>query len=100
MAMHARMLLGEPNELVQRVVARLSRQRGFRRGASAPAKPIRLFRPRGADTAHLPAVPAQFPGIRVTSSWDEVVEAVSREQGDHSVLQVKVYGCASMQWLG
>jgi nickel-dependent lactate racemase len=100
MAMHARMLLGEPNELARRVVARLARQRSFRRRASAPAKPIWLFRPGGADTAHLPALPAQIPGIRVTSSWDEVVEAVSREQGDHSVLQVKVYGCASMQWLG
>ena len=100
MAMHARMLLGEPNELARRVVARLARQRSFRRRASAPAKPIWLFRPGGADTAHLPALPAQIPGIRVTSSWDEVVEAVSREQDDHSVLQVKVYGCASMQWLG
>ena len=99
-AMHARMLLGEPNELARRVVARLARQRSFRRRASAPAKAIWLFRPGGADTAHLPALPAQIPGIRVTSSWDEVVEAVSREQGDHSVLQVKVYGCASMQWLG
>ena len=100
MAMHARMLLGEPNELARRVVARLARQLSFRRRASAPAKPIWLFRPGGADTPHLPALPAQIPGIRVTSSWDEVVEAVSREQGDRSVLQVRVYGCASMQWLG
>jgi nickel-dependent lactate racemase len=62
MAMHARMLLGEPNELAQRVVARLSRQRGFHRGASAPAKPIWLFRPGGADKAHLPACQPRFPG--------------------------------------
>jgi hypothetical protein len=42
----------------------------------------------------------EISGIRVTSSWDEVVEAVSREQEHRSALQVKVYSCSSMQWLG
>jgi hypothetical protein len=45
-------------------------------------------------------LPTQIHGIRVTSSWDEVVEAVSLEQEDRNALQVEVYSCASMQWLG
>jgi nickel-dependent lactate racemase len=100
MAMRARMLLGEPGVLCQKVFARLARQLGFRRGASAPTKPIWLFRPGGAGTPRGPALPAKIPGIRVASSWDEVVESVSHEQGDRSALRVVVYGCASMQWLG
>ena len=88
--------------LAQKVFRRLVRQLGFRRGAiaSATRNPIWLFRPDAADTAHLPTLPAGIPRIRVTSSWDEVVEGVSHEQGDRSALRVMVYGCASMQWLG
>jgi nickel-dependent lactate racemase len=102
MAMHGRMLLGKPDVLAQKAFRRLARQLGFRRGASAPAtrNPIWLFRPGAADTARLPSLPADIPGIRVTSSWDEVVEAVTHEQGDRNALRVVVYGCASMQWLG
>ena len=81
---------------------RLAQQLHFRRrdSASATRNPTWLYRPGGADTARLPTLPANIPGIRVTSSWDKVVEAVSREQRDRDALQVKVYGCASMQWLG
>jgi nickel-dependent lactate racemase len=100
MAMRARMLLGEPDVLARKVLARLARQLDFRRGESVPARPIWLFRPGGDGTVHLPPLPAKIPGIRVTSSWDEVVEGVSHEQGDRSALRVVVYGCASMQWLG
>lgn len=102
MAMRGRMLLGKPNLLAQKVFRRLARQLSFRRGASASARrnPIWLFRPGAADTTRLPALPAEIPGIRVTSSWDEVVEAVSHEQGARNALRVMMYGCASMQWLG
>ena len=102
--MHVRMLLGKPDILARRVFRRLARQVDSRRGASTPARstrnPIWLFRPDLADTAHLPALPAEIPGIRVTSSWDEVIEGVSREQGFDAGLRVVIYGCASMQWLG
>jgi lactate racemase len=100
MAMHARMLLGKPDVLAQKAFRRLAQQLSFRRGASSPTtrNPIWLFRPGGA--ARQPTLPAQIPGIRVSSSWDEVVEAVSLEQEDRNALQVEVYSCASMQWLG
>jgi hypothetical protein len=102
MAIRGRMLVGEPNVLARKVFKVLARQLGFRRAASAARvtrNPIWLYRP-GANTAHLPPFPTQIPGIRATSSWDEVVEAVGREQGDRNALQVTVYKCASMQWLG
>ncbi|MDQ3913520.1 MAG: lactate racemase domain-containing protein, partial [Actinomycetota bacterium] len=102
MAMHGRMLLGQPDVLAQKVFRLLTRKLGFRRGESGPTtrNPIWLYRPGGAETDHLPTLPAQIPGIRVTSSWDEIVEAVSREQGDRNALRVMAYSCASMQWIG
>ena len=102
MALHGKMLLGEPHVLAEKVFRLLARRLGFRHEAGAPAtrNPIWLYRPGAADTARLPTLPAQIPGIRVTSAWNEVVEAVSREQGNRNALRVIVYSCASMQWLG
>jgi hypothetical protein len=37
--------------------------------------------------------------MHVTSSWDEILEAVRREQGGRAALRVLVYGCAALQWL-
>jgi hypothetical protein len=99
--LHSRMLLGKPDIFAQKVFRRLARKLGSRRKASSTAgimrNPIWLFRPASAD---LPPLPSEVPGIRVTSSWEEVVEGVNREQGNKDALRAVVYGCASMQWLG
>jgi lactate racemase len=93
MAIRARVLLARPRLLTQKICRRLSR-RG--RAGRADGNPIWLYRPHVEDAARLPA---EIPGIRVTSCWDEIVEAVSREQGGRDSLRVMVYCCAALQWL-
>jgi lactate racemase len=94
-ALKARILLRNPHRLVPKVLARVSRQ--LRRVAPAEGKPTWLFRPDATDAAGLPS---QIAGINVISSWEEVVEAVDREQGRRDQLRVAVYPCAALQWLG
>jgi hypothetical protein len=58
-----------------------------------------LAAPPGCRRCRPPA--AEIPGMRVTtSSWDEIVEAVSREQGGREALRALVYSCAPLQSLG
>jgi nickel-dependent lactate racemase len=94
MAIRARVLLARPRLLAQKIYGRLSRRRGAGRTGR---NPIWLYRPDVADAARLPA---EIPGMRVTSSWDEIVEAVSREQGGREALRALVYSCAPLQCLG
>jgi nickel-dependent lactate racemase len=94
LAMRTRILLARPRLLAQKLYRRLWRQRGAGRVA---ANPIWLYLPAGADAANLPP---EIPGIRVTCSWNEIIEAVRREQGNRDALRVEVYGCAPLQWFG
>jgi nickel-dependent lactate racemase len=94
-AEHARMLLTNPGLLAHKVRGRLTRGFGSRRDPAAPY-PIWLYCP---DPTNAAGLPAEIPGMRVTSSWDEIVEAVRREQGDRAALRALVYGCAALQWL-
>ncbi len=94
LALRARVLLGRPRLLAQKVYRRLCRRGGTR---PAPRHPIWLYRP---DAAHAPSLPAEIPGIRVTSSWEQVLEAVRREQGGRDALRATVYTCAPLQWFG
>jgi hypothetical protein len=94
LALRAWVLLARPRLLAQNVYRRL-----FRRGDRQPAarNPIWLYRPNAANG---PSLPAEIPGIRVTSSWDEIIEAVRREQSGRDTLRATVYSCAALQWLG
>jgi len=93
-ALKARILLRKPHQLLPKVLRRVGRQ--LRRPAPVEGKPIWLFRPEPAGAV---ALPSQIGGINVTSSWEQVVAAVSREQGNRNPLQVAVYPCAALQWL-
>jgi hypothetical protein len=88
-------LLSKPGLLAQKVRRRLAHPFRSRR-ESTVAHPIWLYCP---DPAHAAGLPAEIPGMCVTSSWDEIVEAVRREQGGRAALRVLVYGCAALQWL-
>jgi hypothetical protein len=55
-----------------------------------------LYRP---DTKDAPELPTLIPGMEVRSSWEAIVEAVTREQDGRESLQVAVYPCAGLQWL-
>jgi lactate racemase len=105
LVVRGRALLGKPGTLVHKVLRRL-RRLGSRWGAgTAPlagaptgaGNPIWLYRTDGGHTAGLPA---DIPGMRVTSSWDEILAAVSREQGGRTGLRAMLYSCAAIQWLG
>jgi hypothetical protein len=93
-ALKARTLLRRPHVLVPKVLRRVSRPLG--RKAPVEGKPAWLYRP-GSPDGH--ALPDHVAGINVTSSWNEVVDAVRREQGERQ-LRVVVYPCAPLQWLG
>lgn len=91
-------LLGHPGALARKARARVMR-RVSRLTSGRPAghdNPVWMYRPPVADA---PALPATVPGMRVTSSWEDVVEAVTREHGGRPDLRVLVYGCAPLQWL-
>jgi nickel-dependent lactate racemase len=94
MVLRARVLLARPRLLAQKVYRFLSRRR---EGRPAVRNPIWLYRPAAVKG---PGVPAEVPGIRVTSSWDEIIEAVRREQSGRDALRATVYSCAPLQWLG
>ena len=93
-ALKARVLVRKPKRLVPKVLRSVSR-RLARRGPVVGRSPW-LFRPA---TGNAGSLPSHVAGINVTSSWEEVVDAVNREQGDR-LLRVVVYPCASLQWLG
>src|ERR1700693_110940 len=90
-----RVLLRQPYRQLPKVVRRLSRR--FRPPASPAANPTWLFRPPAAEGERLPSTIAE---IRVGSAWEKIGEAVTREQGGRLELQVAVYVCAALQWLG
>jgi nickel-dependent lactate racemase len=94
-AVRASVLLSKPDRLAHKVRRRLAHPFGARRESTA-AHPIWLYCP---DPAHTAGLPAAIPGMHVTSSWDEILEAVRREQGGRAALRVLVYGCAALQWL-
>jgi nickel-dependent lactate racemase len=80
-----------PRSVARKLAGRLSR-----RMASEPQrKPIWLYCTDGDRLDSLVMAPGEF---RATSSWDEVVDGVTREQGGDEVEAV-VYQCAPLQWL-
>jgi nickel-dependent lactate racemase len=93
--------VNKPHRLVRkgvpRVVHRLSRSlRSTGSPATSMAHPTWLYCPSPASLALLPR---EIPGIRVTSSWAELVDAVTREQNSGSSLRTFVYTAAPLQWL-
>jgi len=49
--------------------------------------------------AGAPPLPARIPGLRVASSWEEVLAAIAREQASRRPLKAVVYACAPLQCL-
>ncbi|HEV2355772.1 MAG TPA: lactate racemase domain-containing protein [Puia sp.] len=77
------------------------RQVSIPRGTSVdnsqhPKSPIWLYR-AGNQTEKLPS---DAPGIRMTSEWSSVLEAVQREQAGKERIRVVVYPCAPLQLPG
>jgi len=103
LAMRVPMLAHRPRELVRKLGRRLGREasswltRG--RPSSAPAPPIWLYRPP-AEGGAAASLPAAIPGMRAASSWDEILEAVRREQGGEQALKAELYVCTPLQWIG
>ena len=95
LAVRGSVLLRNPEQLVRKVRGRMSRRIHARQTADA-GNPIWLYRPNADNAASLPA---EIPGMRVTSSWEEIVEAVRREQGGRDDLRAAVYSAAALQWL-
>jgi nickel-dependent lactate racemase len=55
--------------------------------------PLWIYRPGD----HKEALPAEIAGIRITSSWTDIMDAVHAEQGNRRVLKVVMYPCAPLQ---
>lgn len=79
-----------PREFSGKILAQFHRKE-----PQSPTWPIWLYRPGS------PAEPLRrkIPGMKVTSSWPDVVEAVRREQAGKRNLKVVIYPCAAMQYL-
>jgi lactate racemase len=58
--------------------------------------PIWLYQPAGGERT----VSQQVAGVRVTSSWPEILEVTKREQGGRVPLKVVVYPCAPLISIG
>ena len=70
-----------------------SLRRGNQKG-SATLHPLRLYRPSDS-----PPLPSRIRDIQISNSWQEIVQAVEKEQGDRRSLKVVVYPCAPLQCL-
>jgi nickel-dependent lactate racemase len=91
--------LNKPRRLANKGMSRLARVAGRRRGgrSAAPSRhPTWLYCPSPEGLAKLPP---EVPGIRMTSSWSEVVDGVTAEQDHDSPLRTFVYAAAPLQWL-
>lgn len=64
-------------------------------GSQIAQNPIWVYRPG----SHAEPLPAQVRDARITSSWSEVVAAISKEQSHPRRLKVMVYPCAPLQTL-
>ena len=64
-------------------------------GEYKPASPVWLYQ-AGAPETNLPA---DVPGIRITSDWEKIVVAVQQEQSKRGRIKVLVYPCAFLQLL-
>jgi len=91
--------LHQPARLAQKVAARLARRirTGLHpgNGADSEGLPIWLYCPSATAAALLPS---EIPGIRVTSSWSEIISAVTAEQHQDPSLRTVVYNAAPLQW--
>ena len=91
-------LLRRPRVLQRKVRARVAGVVRAKRQGAAPVarKPIWMFRPAERD---MPPLPERLGGMRVSEDWNELVAAVTGEQGGREALNVLVYCCAPLQWL-
>lgn len=64
-------------------------------GEYKPASPVWLYQ---AGTSEI-NLPADVPGIRITSDWQKIVVAVQQEQSKRGRIKVLVYPCAFLQLL-
>ena len=87
-----------PRVLASKVRARVGRvlQRKRPGAASDARKTIWLYRPEVGDA---PPLPALIPGMHMSDDWEEIVAAVTHEQGGRGALNVVVYRCAPLQWI-
>ncbi len=65
------------------------------RAKSIPQNPIWLYRPGN----HSESLPSQIPGMRLSYSWTEILQAVRKEQAGRKYLKVLLYPCAPLQSL-
>lgn len=61
---------------------------------SDPLHPVWLYK-----TGNHAVLPENIPGMRLATDWQQITEAVTREQGDRRNLKVAVYPCAFLQVL-
>jgi lactate racemase len=90
-----------PSEVARRALG-VARRRFGRRTGRRPSgrgkdggRPVWLYRPEG----HLTPLPAEIPGIRVATTWEETIAALRDEHGGRDRLKVAVYPCSSLQTL-
>jgi lactate racemase len=88
----------EPRAFARKVAMRATRS-GPRTSATtathAPKPPTWLYCPSPSAAARLPA---EIPGMRVSSSWTDIIAAVEAEQKHAAPLQACIYTAAPLQW--
>src|SRR6266581_2440468 len=88
--------LNKPRRLASKVRARVMPRRLLRRqrATAASGHPTWLYCPSPRSMAMLPR---EIPGLRVTSSWAELLDGVAAEQNHESQLRTFVYTAAPLQ---
>jgi hypothetical protein len=98
-----RILKMGPAEIARKIAARLiyktrralSHDRAPMKVEKVPKNPLWLYRPG----EHEDNLPSEITGIRITSSWSQIVQAVGTEQNNRSPLKVILYPCAPLQYV-
>lgn len=90
--------INQPRRLATKGVSKVARKARSRLAGSRPTTtqhPTWLYCP---SEEALAALPSPVPGLRISASWSEIVDGVSREQNGDSPLRTLVYTAAPLQW--
>jgi lactate racemase len=81
-------------DVAKRLTLRIARPARSRTAGASPRPPILLYC-TGSDKL----LRCSLPDIKITCSWECILQSIAREQGNQKRLKVFVYPCAPLQFL-
>ncbi|MBZ5700337.1 MAG: lactate racemase domain-containing protein [Acidobacteriia bacterium] len=86
---------GFRSRIISKPDAKPSGENNSPQAPGKPKNPIWLYR----TATHSDGLPSAVRGMRILSSWPDILEIVRKEQGNREQLNVAIYPCAPLQVL-